>query len=71
MALAANVKDAAATTGVSVDIEKVTDIVDISKYCVMATPGLVVNEKVVSTGKVLSTKEIGEYLLKVIAIRAR
>ena len=63
-ALAENVKVAAATAGVSVEIEKVTDIVDISKYGVMSTPSLVVNEKVVSTGKVLSANEIGSYLVK-------
>ncbi len=63
MALAENAKVAAAAAGVSVEIEKVTDIVDISKYGVMSTPSLVVNEKVVSTGKVLSAEEIGNYLV--------
>lgn len=65
MALAENTQVAAANEGVSVEIEKVTDIVDISKYGVMSTPGLVVNEKVVSTGKVLSAEEIGKYLVDI------
>ena len=63
MALAENAKVAAAHEGVSVEIEKVTDIVDISKYGVMSTPALVINEKVVSTGKILSAEEIGKYLV--------
>ena len=64
MALAENAKVAAANEGVSVEIEKVTDIVDISKYGVMSTPALVINEKVVSTGKVLSAEEIGKYFVE-------
>jgi small redox-active disulfide protein 2 len=63
VALAENTKVAAAAAGISAEIEKVTDIVDISKYGVMSTPSLVVNEKVVSTGKVLSAEEIGIYLV--------
>jgi len=39
-------------------IEKVTDMKDILSYGVMSTPALVVDEKVVSTGKVLSPKDI-------------
>lgn len=39
-------------------VEKVTDMKDILGYGVMSTPALVVDEKVVSTGKVLSPKDI-------------
>ena len=39
-------------------VEKVEDIQKIISYSVLTTPGLVINEKVVSSGKVLSKKEI-------------
>ena len=50
-------------SGVEVTVEKVTDIKKIMEYGVMMTPGLVIDEKVVSTGRVLSAKDI-EKLLK-------
>ncbi len=40
----------------------VTDMAEIASYGVMSTPALVVNEKVVSFGKVLSSEEIVELL---------
>ena len=50
-------------SGVEVTVEKVTDIKKIMEYGVMMTPGLVIDEKVVSTGRVLSAKDI-EKLIK-------
>lgn len=40
------------------NIDKVTDPVDIMKFGVMSTPGLVVDDKVVAYGRVLSPEEI-------------
>lgn len=51
---------AAAAAGKEAKIVKVTDFAEIAAYGVMSTPGLVVDEKVVSTGKVLSAEEIGK-----------
>ena len=62
LALADNVKAAAKTAGVDVEIEKVTDIVAIAGFGVMSTPGLVIDEKVVSSGRVLTEKEIAQML---------
>lgn len=62
IALAKNAKAAADIVGVPAEIEKVTDIVDISRYGIMSTPGLVIEEKVVSSGKVLSVPEIVAFL---------
>ncbi len=45
-------------SGIEATIEKVTEIKDIMEYGVMMTPGLVINEKVVSSGRVLSSKDI-------------
>ena len=43
-------------------IEKVTDYAEIMKYPILSTPGLVINEKVVSTGRIPSTAEITTFL---------
>lgn len=62
VALAENAKAAAHTAAIDAKIEKVTDIVDIARYGIMSTPGLVIDEKVVSSGRVLSAAEIGAFL---------
>ena len=53
-----NVKTAVSEMGVDAQVEKVDDITKIMGYGVMSTPGLVVDEKVVSKGKLLSVEEI-------------
>jgi len=56
--LTENTKEALAELNMKADIEKITDFVQIAAYGVMTTPALVIDEKVVSAGKVLKTKEI-------------
>lgn len=51
-------KQAVALSGKFAQIEKVEDIMKIMEYNVMSTPGLVIDGKVVSTGKLLSVAEI-------------
>jgi small redox-active disulfide protein 2 len=58
LALGKNAKSAAEAAGDEVEIIKVTDFAEIAGYGVMSTPGLVINEKLVSAGKVLSVEEI-------------
>ncbi len=50
--------------GINATITKVEDIVDIMKYNIMATPALVVNEKVEIKGRVPSADEIKQVLSK-------
>jgi small redox-active disulfide protein 2 len=65
VALAENTKAALSELGMQADIVKVTDYADIAAFGIMSTPGLVVDEKVVSFGKVLKPKEIVKILEKV------
>ena len=62
VALADNAKAAAQAAGIDAEIEKVTDIVAIAGYGIMSTPGLVIDEKVVSSGRVLAPAEIAPLL---------
>ena len=62
--LAKNTEEALKELGMEATITKVTDMKDIAKYGIMRTPGLVIDEKVVSYGKVASTEEIVEILKK-------
>jgi small redox-active disulfide protein 2 len=60
--LEANTVDALARLGVDATIEKVTDVGDIASYGVMRTPGLVVNEQVLVSGRVPDAAEISTLL---------
>jgi len=53
-----NVEKTIKDMGIEAEIEKVTDMKEIVGYGVMSTPALVIDEKVVSFGKVLKPKEI-------------
>lgn len=61
-ALEKNVKEALTAMGKEAVIEHVTDYGQISSYGVMSTPGLVVNEKLISYGKVLSAVDLEKIL---------
>jgi len=49
---------------IQADIQKVEDIVQIMNYHIMTTPALVVNEKVVFSGRIPSKSEIKSYIEK-------
>lgn len=57
-----NVREAVKNNNVDAHIEKIEDIPSIIKYGVMSTPALVIDEKVVSTGKILSVRDIEKLL---------
>lgn len=61
--LLANTKEAVKNCGIEADIEYITDFAVIGEYGIMSLPALVVDEKVVSAGKVLKSADI-EPLLK-------
>ena len=60
--LEANIKKALEELKIKADVEKVTDIAKIMEYGIMSTPALVIDEKVVSYGRVLSPNEIKKFL---------
>ncbi|MBE6064577.1 thioredoxin family protein [Clostridium cochlearium] len=60
--LESNVRKAVEELGINASIEKVTDFKDIVSYGVMATPALVVDEKVKIMGKVPSVDQLKKYL---------
>ncbi|MCK4906879.1 MAG: TM0996/MTH895 family glutaredoxin-like protein [Spirochaetes bacterium] len=57
-----NAKKAIAQSGSDHEIEKVTELNKIMDYGVMMTPALVINEKVISSGKILSADDIAALL---------
>ncbi|AHJ14333.1 thioredoxin family protein [Sulfurospirillum multivorans] len=57
-ALTLHVKEAVAKKGIFAQVEKVEDIMQIMNYGVTSTPALVVDGKVLSSGKLLSVDEI-------------
>ena len=60
--LYASAQQAAAASGVECRVEKVTDIVKMLDFNVMALPALVIDGKVVTMGTVMTPSEIGHHL---------
>lgn len=48
--------------GLAAEIEKVTDYAQMMRWKIMATPGLVVNDVLVATGRIPSEDEIAGWL---------
>ena len=60
--LEALARQAIAQMNVQAEVVHVTEYPDIMSYNIMSTPGLVINEKVVSAGRVPSEAEIASWL---------
>lgn len=57
-------KEAVKNMGLSVEVEYITDMTKVMEYGVMSMPALVVNEKVVSMGKVLKAADVEKLMHK-------
>jgi small redox-active disulfide protein 2 len=56
--LEARVRELVSKHNIAATVEKVTEIRDIMKYGILSTPGLVINEKVKSSGNVPKDDQI-------------
>jgi small redox-active disulfide protein 2 len=55
-------REALALLGVEAALIKVTDMQQIMAYDVLKTPGLVINEKLVSSGRIPAVASVAEWL---------
>lgn len=51
--------------GLKAEVKHITDFTEIATYGIMSTPGLWINGKIVSYGKVLSKNEVKAILEKI------
>ena len=56
------VKEAVAEMKIDATVEEIKDIKKIMEYPILMTPGLVIDEKVVSSGRVLSKVEVAKLI---------
>ena len=51
-------RNVVANLGIQAEIVKITEYPEIMKYNILSTPGLVINEKVVSAGRIPTPAEV-------------
>lgn len=61
------VREVVAALGLTIEVEDIKDMKQIMQYPIMATPGLVINEKVVMSGKVPAKAEVQRIIIDALA----
>ena len=56
------VKEAVAESGITAEVEKVTDFAEMARLGVLSTPAVVINGQIKCVGKVPKKKEVLEWL---------
>ena len=56
------VRELVKSNNINAVVEKVSDVQEIMKYGILMTPGLVINEKVISSGTVPKESQLLEWL---------
>ena len=65
--LETTVREVVAEMSIKADIEHVRDMKKIMEYPILTTPGLVIDEKLVSSGKVPSKAEVTTYITNAVS----
>ncbi|HEY3367034.1 MAG TPA: thioredoxin family protein [Symbiobacteriaceae bacterium] len=65
-----NAREALTRGAISAEVVKVTDVPEIMEYGILRTPGLVVNEKVLVSGRVPDTDEVLRLFMNELAAQA-
>jgi small redox-active disulfide protein 2 len=60
--LEASVRRVVQAQGIEAQVEKITDFGEMMKYAILATPGLVINEKLMAAGRIPSDKDIAVWV---------
>ena len=61
------VKEVVAALKLDISVEEVKDMKKIMQYSILTTPGLVINEKVVLSGKVPTRAEVEQLIMNALA----
>lgn len=56
-------REAATSAGIEAEFNKITDMDAIMAYDVLSTPALVINEKLVSSGRIPTVAEVRQWMM--------
>lgn len=60
-------KEVVAENGIEAEIQKITDFKDIMAHGIMSTPGLIINGKIVSSGKLPTKSTLTHWVMNAMA----
>lgn len=60
-------KEVVTENGIEAEIQKITDFKDIMAHGIMSTPGLIINGKIVSSGKLPTKSTLAHWVMNAMA----